>query len=359
MNLQRDFDVLAEQAKRNNIINHTFKLPATSQMQSPLMQLPAEIRQMIWQQLLMRSEPLSSKVPVYRPVRKPTKRTRLPRKAKAHASSMLEHNWVFTYGFTPEIMATCQNILRESWHLLYTQNAPVVSFKARYQWEFNDPGRGEPEFSVSFGDKEAPRGWSFTGSFGAFDSWLYQTFGHCEKFHFHFTQYFDKTKSYPLYTDLTDVLRRIQNLLRGKELYVSFRCLDDSNPDPPIPSHLIGCARVFQLLRCRSFIFGPGQTETWEAVADTVMSDRPVIDLPRMCNTLEDHVEDFQVKCRGYDCTDAWNILREAQLAAEDYDVDLFVQKRTELIVHQKNILERSIDQLHEHDVEGVPATVL
>jgi len=120
MDLEPDFDMLADETMQNTAISRVFTKQEAAQRSSRLLRLPAEVRQVILKHCLIRDEGyISFMMPI------------LGSDLGAPLTDGIDEIIGYSYGLTPQVLATCQTVLREGWLLLYTQNTLGMMFVAR------------------------------------------------------------------------------------------------------------------------------------------------------------------------------------------------------------------------------------
>ena len=133
MDLDHNFDALADQAKRSTAFDRRYQNNKASQVDSRLLQLPVEVRQIIWRYLLAGEISIFPRGAAWvNDYRDSMKGQRLEQRPYPFTKEM--ETFMATgrkYGLSPQLLGTCQTILQEAGSLLYTENTLCLIFVAR------------------------------------------------------------------------------------------------------------------------------------------------------------------------------------------------------------------------------------
>jgi len=323
------------------VIDTPTHLSVASQAQSPLMQLPAEIRLLILRELLLSSKPIAERQTY-------TKQgLRLPsgvptRDAKGQ---FLKKSAIMASGhrLTPAILVACQLLLSEGWPVLYEENTLAIQIFSGYRPR--NPG-DRPSFHYYRVSIDA------LGGIGTFERGIPWTrsvsparalISRFKNLHISLNaRYATSVKEILGYEHFANAVGTIAPLLTAScvELAVIGQSSRLSS------SQLRRQLKVFQILRCKHFKINAtslvkcvlddiDNAKTVQTIESTVTSNRPVVLLYEVVKKLWRTVQlldwfymTVEARPRRDWLSDFWN---EIDNVVMDYDSEKFFQLRGEL----------------------------
>lgn len=334
-------------------------LSVASQAQSPLMQLPAEIRLLILRELLLSSKPLAERQTY-------TKQgLRLPSGAPTRdvEGQFLEKSVMMASGhrLTPAILVACQLLLSEGWPVLYEENTLAIQL-----------------FSGSRPRTEDHAWYNYNrvsidalGGIGTFEGGILWTrsasparalISRFKNLHISLNaKYATSVKSLFGYEHFANAVRTIAPLLTAS--CVELAVIDQSSRLSS--SQLRRQLKVFQILRCKHFkINGTSlvkcalddidNAKTVQTIESTITSDRPVVLLYKVVRKLWETVQlldEFYMTVNDYPGR-GWLSDFEDKIdnAVMDYDSETLFQLRGELFSRLRDGVTRLE---HEACIDG------
>lgn len=242
-------------------MNVSLKLRASEQQDSPLMQLPFEIRTMILRLLLVHDGPLRGRKQQDTEQLERTPYNRWERVARQSNEELCR-----PYKLNPALLATCQRMFEEGTSLLYDCNTIGLQFNAR----------GVILYAIP--DKMVRR-WDQDAQVHFIDAWVVELLSRFDKIHI------DVDCRWVDDLEINMTILHMSEILRDKHVQVQFLntdCGDFYWTDPEVVMQ--DQLDFFQLTRCKAFeVLHASSTELdaskVSAVVDVVTSLSPIVNL--------------------------------------------------------------------------------
>ncbi|KAK5938800.1 hypothetical protein PMZ80_008992 [Knufia obscura] len=344
-------------------------LPFKDQAQSPLLQLPAEIRLMILREVLLSPAPLSERASYEKPCkqwcqpkkeiqpRKKSKRTSLPRKAKEKQKAIVETSdgesedeakevktkLVAGYNLAPAILRTCQALLIEGWPVLYEGNIlklvytdhPISFYKRREtpylsMWAYRNDALLCLRYSYGKAQMRLDEG--ARDFLLRFKSLLLDCTVHTDKR--------DKRAG----KHFRSGLEILGPIVAGKSIRVML---------PPTGRSLFSnevYLKAFQLLRCKAFAMTGAAYHKIDEVTNTVLSDTEVLNLANASKMLRPVKSHFKYRASPSLREWAEGKISELYAAVLDFDSAKFEEIRAELVAEYDEEQARIKQELYADD---------
>ncbi|KAJ9660088.1 hypothetical protein H2198_002785 [Neophaeococcomyces mojaviensis] len=295
-----------------------FKRKMAPQHASPLLQLPFEVRMMIWRLLLTRAEPLNG-----------FDISEELDSAKRTTKNKLRYN------LSSQLLRTCRSVFCDGYQLLHSQNRLVFEFRVCVGLYFSDTYNFKIG-NISAQDVTDPfDGWLFStcGPFTQYEIRLLLDFGD-ENGYKHWT-----SASYEAYNALVHYMYRLSVLVKDKNVSVHIDIqVDDADEIQDPVDRLLN---VFQLLRCKDFCYDSKQAKFWSRLAPVITSKAPCFDLPGLYGILERYHRTMDSAYRPDNTcryeknqylTSAKHYLWQAEEAVQDWNMEKFLKARENVV---------------------------
>jgi len=271
MDLDRDFTELVDQARQSTAFDTYYQNNKTSQVDSRLLQLPVEVRQIIWRYLLVAETSIFPRGGAwannYRNLTRSQGFEHIPFSLGQEMETFMAKGR--KYGLSPQLIGTCQTILQEAGPLLYSENTLCLIIVAPA-----DPPRDRPNcrLRIHVGEEHG----ELHEGFDDVDQRIFRTFSRFLKIELKLLMF----SVFQPWTSFANFVHKYGSLLddgsASKSIRATFHCYRINRysltlRDRRLPIY----AAVLQSLRFRKFTYNEDQKSMWKPLADIVTSRIP------------------------------------------------------------------------------------